>query len=78
MMPKKPIELSHQLQKHPDRFQRIYNTLAILASLLRTISPGSTWSNRLRSLVEERPDLWDDMGFPDGWQTFELWNPGQV
>lgn len=72
-LPKKPAELVAQLQCHADRFQRLYNTLVLLAFLLRTISPDSIWRQRLRRLVEERPDLWDAMGFPDDWQAFDLW-----
>lgn len=72
-LPRKPTALAAQLQKSPERFQRIYNTLAVLAWLIRIISPGSTWRQRIRALAEERPDLWDDMGFPPGWQGFDLW-----
>jgi abortive infection bacteriophage resistance protein len=72
-LPKKPAELVAQLQRAPDRFQRLYNTLTVLAFLLRTISPDSTWRQRLRTLVEERPDLWNAMGMPEGWQDFALW-----
>jgi hypothetical protein len=25
------------------------------------------------SVLEERPDLWNDMGVPSGWQGFKLW-----
>lgn len=71
--PKKPAVLVAQLQRQEGRFQRIYNTLTLLAFVLRTISPDSTWAQRLRALVEERPDLWDAMGFPVKWQTFDLW-----
>lgn len=72
-LPKKPAELVTQLQKAPERFQRIYNTLTVLAWLMRIISPGSEWRARIRALVEERPDLWDDMGFPPEWRSFDLW-----
>lgn len=72
-LPRKPTELAAQLQQVGEKRQRIYNTLTILAFLLRTISPGSIWSQRLRALVEERPDLWDAMGFPADWQSHDLW-----
>lgn len=76
-LPKKPVTLAAQLQRAPDRFQRLYNTLTVLAYLLRTISPDSIWRHRLRALVEERPDLWDEMGFPPVWQSFELWREAE-
>lgn len=72
-LPRKPRELVAQLQHAPHRFQRIYNTLTVLAWLIRIISPASTWRQRLREFARERPDLWDDMGFPVDWQTFDLW-----
>lgn len=72
-LPKKPETLVAQLQRAPDASLRIYNTLVMLAWLMRIISPGSEWRRRIRALVDERPELWNDMGFPDGWQEFELW-----
>jgi abortive infection bacteriophage resistance protein len=72
-LPKKPTELVVQLQRRPERSLQIYNTLVMLAYLLRIIAPDSDWRQRLRKLVEERSDLWDQMGFPAGWQSFDLW-----
>ena len=72
-MPSKPAALAAQLQTSRERFQRIYNPLAILAWLMRIISPDSGWQQRMRHLAEERADLWDDMGFPPQWRDFDLW-----
>ncbi len=71
--PKKPAVLVAQRQQNPDARLRIYNTLLMLAWLMRRISPGSEWHLRVREHAETRPDLWNDMGFPSGWQGFELW-----
>lgn len=72
-LPRKPPELVEQLQRTPGAALRIYNTLTMLAWLMRIISPGSEWRQRIRALLEERPDLWDDMGIPSGWRDFALW-----
>lgn len=72
-LPKKPAHLREQLQLTGAPTLRIYNTLALLAWMMRRVSPGSEWSRRIRSLVEERPDLWAGMGIPERWQEFELW-----
>ena len=72
-LPKKPASLVDQLQRDPDRYLRVHNVLAMLAWLMQVISPHSGWSHRVREHVEARPDLWEDMGFPPNWQSFELW-----
>lgn len=72
-LPRKPAELVVQLQRAPGTALRIYNTLTLLAWLMRIISPGSTWRQRIRTLLEERPDIWNEMSMPAGWQDFPLW-----
>ena len=73
MLPKKPQVLADQLQHAADGKDRIYNTLTLLAWLMRHVSPGSTWRGKMRRLLEERPDLWAGMGCPAGWNTFDIW-----
>ena len=64
-------------RQHDPRLQfRVYNTLVMLAWLMRSISPGSEWHLRVREHAATRSDLWDDMGFPGGWQSLELWQDG--
>lgn len=77
-LPRKPHELRVQLQSDHEGRLRIYNTLLILLWLMDRVSPGSEWRERIRTLVESRPDLWDDMGFPEGWQSYELWQEETV
>jgi abortive infection bacteriophage resistance protein len=72
-LPKKPLELVEQLQYDPAQAKRLYNALTLLAWLMRIISPRSTWCERMRALITERPDLWADMGFPLDWRSFDLW-----
>jgi abortive infection bacteriophage resistance protein len=76
-LPRKPQELSAQLQRGHEGRLRIYNSVLILLWLMDRISPGSEWRERIRVLVEGRPDLWDDMGFPQGWQSYALWRGGE-
>ena len=71
--PKRPASLVAQRQRDPEAQLRIYNTLVMLAWLMRSISPGSDWHLRVREHAETRPELWGDMGFPGEWQTFDLW-----
>lgn len=57
---------------------KLYSTLAVMAYLVRNIAPDSRWPCRLRSLIQEFPEVPDldpqmDMGFPDGWQQLPLW-----
>ena len=70
-------DLSHAAQSG-DR-DKIYVQLACLAYLLRRIDPRSTWHLDLRTLVKKFPAIpgmapETDMGFPEGWQAFPVWN----
>lgn len=76
-LPKKPLDLAKQLQRDPKHNRQLYNSLTVMAWLIRIVSPHSTWRARIRSLVAERPDLWDAMGFPAGWQDFDLWRESE-
>lgn len=75
-LPKKPEALRAQLQVDAGAAQRIYNTLVMLLWLMDIVSPGSEWRRRVRELMEARSDLWAEMGFPKGWQAFDLWREG--
>lgn len=60
---------------------RIYGVLLMLAKILETVSPGSSWASKVRLLVHEHevrnPCIrYPSMGFPDGWATESIWNPG--
>lgn len=53
---------------------RVFSVLTILAHLLWKIAPGSTWSLRVRDLVDGSPvaEL-GQMGFPADWHRCEVW-----
>jgi len=56
----------------------LYNALAVMAYLLRSISGYSEWVNRLRNIVGGFPSVpflgIDSMGFGEGWDRHELWS----
>jgi abortive infection bacteriophage resistance protein len=55
----------------------LYNALAVMAYLLRSISGHSEWVGRLREIVGGFPTVpflgIDSMGFTPGWDEHELW-----
>lgn len=57
----------------------LYNALAVMAYLLRSISGHSEWAGRLREIVDGFPSVpflvIDSMGFAEGWDQHELWSP---
>ena len=58
----------------------LYNSLAVIAYLLRSIAGYPEWTQRLRELVATFPGVphlgIDSMGFPVGWTEKRLWNMG--
>ncbi|WP_110472999.1 Abi family protein [Williamsia limnetica] len=61
-----------------DQSERIFGTLCMIGVLLRTTSPGSTWTHQVKELVTTSFDQLDnrttaEMGFPPGWETLPLW-----
>jgi abortive infection bacteriophage resistance protein len=62
------------LMFNPKASRNIYNTLVMLAYLLKLISPGTSWPARMKKLIEEYiPDNTAPMGFPDSWRELPLW-----
>ena len=52
----------------PWRRARLYPVLVALQSILSNLSPESTWAHRLKSLLDEYPDVpLQAMGIPDDW-----------
>lgn len=52
----------------------IYNTLAMLACLTDTITPGNHWKKRISELLSEFPGIQCRyMGFPENWKELPLW-----
>ncbi|MBD8535675.1 Abi family protein [Plantibacter sp. CFBP 13570] len=56
----------------------LYNALAVMAYLLRSVSGHTEWTSRLREIVDGFPNVpflgIESMGFAEGWNHAELWN----
>jgi abortive infection bacteriophage resistance protein len=54
--------------------KRIYYRICIIKYLLFTVSPNNTFTQKLKSLLEEYPTIdIKAMGFPANWQAEPLW-----
>jgi abortive infection bacteriophage resistance protein len=57
----------------------VYNALAVIAYLLRSIDDDTGWSQRLVALLEDFPSSQgltvSSLGGPPEWASFELWRP---
>ena len=54
--------------------RRLYYQLVIVATLLRVVSPDSSWAARLGNLLARNPDVpLISMGFPENWNQEPLW-----
>jgi len=57
---------------------KIYAQAAIMQFFLKEISPESHWSDRLKKIIDELPQITSIseriMGFPQDWQKLDLWN----
>lgn len=61
-----------------DQSEDVYATICILAHLLRSTSPGNTWTSRIAKLVHDsfvnfHHRTTAEMGFPDNWVELPLW-----
>lgn len=71
-IPLRPTEIAGWFNPHAER--KIYNTLVMLGYLLTLMSPGTSWTERLRQLITENPVVDSSaMGFPTGWQDLTIW-----
>ena len=71
---KKPAELTSVFNRNEDAHGRLYNTLAMLAYLLRGISPESQWRYKLIELLGSCSQASVGvMGFPKSWKSLPLW-----
>ncbi|MEE1621430.1 Abi family protein [Zafaria sp. Z1313] len=57
----------------------LYNVLAVMAYLLRTIDPNSAWAGRVVELIGSFPRVGyvtpRSIGVPDDWTSLGLWQP---
>lgn len=73
-IPDHPNEISECLNRSADARSKVYNTLAMLAYLLRVISPSTTWPGKIKKMINGFKQVNPtDMGFPDGWETLSVW-----
>lgn len=74
---KKPAGIAASFNR--DAEKQIYNTLTMLAFLLKTISPAASWSDRVQELLRGIPVIAPgDMGFPSGWEKTAIWAPAST
>jgi abortive infection bacteriophage resistance protein len=64
-------------EESPKQVFGLYNALAVMAYLLRTIEPNSDWTGRVVELLDSFPQTEyltvQSIGTPDGWSTLDLW-----
>ncbi len=58
--------------------ERLYGALLLIARILQTVSPGSSWAGKTAELVatalQDIPFLtMDELGFPSGWRSESIW-----
>lgn len=70
-----PSNPMHQFIENKSIYQnKIYATLSCIEYVLKEISPGTTFSKRLKDLMDTCPLAQiKEMGFPENWLDEELW-----
>ncbi|WP_370544547.1 Abi family protein [Frondihabitans sp. VKM Ac-2883] len=63
----------------PGQSEDIFGALTVIAKILETSSPGSSWVEKTGALVEQAIGELPgrsvrELGFPDDWRTLEIWN----
>jgi abortive infection bacteriophage resistance protein len=71
----KPDDLSQSLDHRANQAGlRLYNGLTMVAHVVRTVAPQSSWGIDLRNHLTTHPEqTLSDMGFPDDWEQRPLW-----
>lgn len=72
----KPMDLNASLDLAANQAPaKLYNGLTLVAHVVRTVAPDSTWQSELSDLVKCHPtgDI-ASMGFPDDWLSRPLWD----
>lgn len=52
---------------------KIYYTLCMINYLLQSVNPNSSFSQRLRQLIDEYSPKISPMGFPENWKSEKIW-----
>jgi abortive infection bacteriophage resistance protein len=69
----KPRGLADQWAKEPQKSNKLYNTLVILAHFMDAISPSHHWRRDLKELIAHFDIDVKAMGFPSDWELFPIW-----
>ena len=71
----KPADLNTSLDLASNQAPaRLYNGLTLIAHVVRTVAPASTWMSEVRNLIQTQPtNDFASMGFPANWETRPLW-----
>ena len=65
------LSLDHSAVKPP---AKLFNALTLIAHVVRTVAPDSTWAAEIKAHVLTHPTGdFAAMGFPDDWQERPLW-----
>lgn len=71
----------HHLQAvDAEHLDKIYCHLAAMGYLITYLEPDSRWRAHVRDIISKFPAISGisprlDMGFPEDWKSFDLWNP---
>ncbi len=72
------LQLSSEIKlnnQHINAEKRLYPILVAIQVLLYTISPNSTWTKRLKALLDSYPDIQKEyMGIPQNWELDSFWD----
>lgn len=72
MIPRRPKEIAEWFNQKENR--KIYNTLVMLGYMVSLMSPGSTWAERVKHLIDENSIVKPEyMGFPYNWKEVPMW-----
>lgn len=71
----KPDDLAQSLDQNATQSPgQLYNALTMVAHIIRTVAPDSTWSQDVRAMIGEHPHInIKAMGFPANWKDRPLW-----
>ncbi|MEW6773806.1 MAG: Abi family protein [Bacteroidota bacterium] len=74
MIPKKPKGVWLEINPLPHQQNKIYLSLSIINYLLSFISPGNSFSRKIKTLLNAYPEIpLHYMGFTKDWQSEDLW-----
>lgn len=71
----KPFDLNQSLDLAGTQAPaKLYNSLTMIAHIVRTVAPDSSWTIDLSDHLKTHPtDDLKSMGFPDGWDQRPMW-----